>query len=159
MPKFQFSGVGGGWGVFSTGQNWKVIKCQEMPEFQLGGYSPLVKIEKSSNAKKCLNFNFRVGGGRGYSPLDKIEKSSNAMKCLNFNFRGGGGGGGILHWSKLKSHQMPRNAKIPIFFLGGGILGTKSQNRVNWDFWTKFSTTPASLCITDSPYVETNNLS
>ena len=41
-----------------------------------------------------------------------------------------------------------------------GILGTKSQNRVNWDFLTKFSTTPASLCFTDSlshtTYVETN---
>ena len=49
MPKFQFSGGGG---VFSTDQNWKVIKCQGMPKFQFsgggeGGYSPLVKIEKS----------------------------------------------------------------------------------------------------------------
>ena len=46
------------------------------------------------------------------------------------------------------------------FFGGGG--GTKSQNRVNWDFLTKFSTTPACLCITDSlshtTYVETNKL-
>ena len=47
MPKFQF--FWGGDGGFSTGQNWKVIKCQEMPKFQLsgGGYSPQVKIEKS----------------------------------------------------------------------------------------------------------------
>ena len=38
---------------------------------------------------------------------------------------------------------------------------TKSQNRVNWDFLTKFPTTPASYCITDSlshtTYVETND--
>ena len=44
----------------------------------------------------------------------------------------------------------------------GGKLGTKSKNRVNWDFLTKFPTTPACLCITDSlshtMYVETKQL-
>ena len=40
---------------------------------------------------------------------------------------------------------------------GGGGLVTKSQNTVNWDFLTKFPTTPASYCITDSlSHVETN---
>ena len=34
-------------------------------------YSPQVKIEKSFNAKICLDFNW----GRGYSPQVKIEKS------------------------------------------------------------------------------------
>ena len=92
LPKFQFSGRGG------------------------GGYS---ETEKSQSAKICLNFNFRGGeysetekskcqdlpkfqfsGGGGYS---ETEKSQSAKICLNFNFRGGG----IL---KLKSHKVPRSA-------------------------------------------------
>ena len=63
MPKFQFSGWGGG-GVFSTGQNRKVIKCQEMPKFQFGGgggYSPLVKIEVIK-CQEIPNSNFQRGG-------------------------------------------------------------------------------------------------
>ena len=122
----------GGGGVF---WNWKVTKCQDLPQFQFsggailklkshkvprsasisifrGGYS---ETEKSQSAKICLNFNFRGGGG--YS---ETEKSQSAKICLNFNFRGGGG---IL---KLKSHKVPRSASISIFG-GGGILKLKSH--------------------------------
>ena len=70
--------------------------------------------------------------GGGYSGEVKTRNTQSDKICLNFNFLGG----------------------------GGGKLGTKSQNRVNWDFLTKFSTTPASYRITDSlsctTYVETN---
>ena len=69
----------------------------------------------------------------------------------------GEGGGGIL---QLKS----QSAKISgnCHFRGGGAGGySVLQNRGKLEFWTKFSTTPAGSCITDSlshtTYVETKN--
>ena len=121
----------GGGGEFSTSQKWKVLKCQDLPKFQFSGGEGVFSISQKWKVLKCQDLpKFQFSGGGGYSPQVKSEKSWNAKICLNFNF-----------------------------FWGGGILGTKSQNRVNWDFWTKFSTTPASLCFTDSlshtTYVET----
>ena len=71
------------------------------------------------------------------------------MICLNFNFRGGG-----VFWNwKVK---VPKS--LTIFILGGGILYFRIG--VFCRIWTKFSTTPAGSCITDSlshtTYVETN---
>ena len=60
MPKFQFSGGGGGG----------------------------VKTENTQSAKKCLNFNF--GGGKAGGGGVKTENTQSAKKCLNFNFWGGG---------------------------------------------------------------------
>ena len=34
LPKFEFSGVGGR--VFCS-QNWKVLNCQDLPKFEFGG--------------------------------------------------------------------------------------------------------------------------
>ena len=72
-----------------------------------GGYSPQVKTEKSSNAKICLNFNFRGGGGILHKSKLKSEKSSNAKICLNFNL---GGGGGYSPQVKTEKSSMPRSA-------------------------------------------------
>ena len=62
------------------------------------------------------------------------------------------GGGGILKLSELDS--------LSNFTLGGGILKLSWRIGVFCRIWTKFSTTPAGSCITDSlshtTYVETN---
>ena len=52
-----------------------------------------------------------------------VVKTQSAKSCSNFIFQGWG---------------------------GGGLLSTKSQFRVNWNFLPKISTTEASYCITDS---------
>ena len=55
-------------------------------------------------------------------------------------------------WQDLPKFEFSERVRVK--------LGTKSQNRVNWDFLTKFSTTPASYCITDSlSHMETSNAS
>ena len=86
----------------------------------------------------------------GYS---ETEKSQSAKISDNFHLRGGG----IL---KLKSHKVPRSLTISIFGGGGGILKLSWRIGVFCRIWTKFSTTPAGSCITDSlshtTYVETN---
>ena len=116
-----------------------------MPRLGGGGYS---ETEKSQSAKICLNFNFRGGGGNS-----ETEKSQSAKICLIFNFFWGGG------YSETEKSQ---SAKICLnfnFFWGGrGILNFRIG--VFCRIWTKFSTTPAGSCITDSlshtTYVETN---
>ena len=113
------------------------------------------ETEKSQSAKICLNFNFQGGGG--YS---ETEKSQSAKICLNFNFWGGGVGGwglgGILKLKVTKCQDLP---KFQFLGGGGGILNFRIG--VFCRIWTKFSTTPAGSCITDSlshtTYVETND--
>ena len=69
------------------------------------------------------------------------------------------GGGGILGQSKVK---VPSPVQFLIFGGRGVNWEPKSENRVNQDFLTKFSTTPASYCITDglshTTYVETKKM-
>ena len=120
LPKFQFSGGGGG--VFC---NWKYSKSQDLPKFQFSG-------------------------GGGYSVT---ENTQSPKICLNFNFRGGGGV--FCNWKYSKSQDLPKFQ----FSGGGGILYYRIG--VFCRIWTKFSTTPAGSCITDSlshtTYVETND--
>ena len=120
----------------------------------LGTTTAKVKTQNTQSAMICLNMNFGVGG---YSPKVKTQNTETANICLNLNFRGGVG---VFFQSQNSKYQ-----DLPKFsFSGGGegegTVGTKSQNRVIWNFWTKFPTTPACLCITDSlshtTYVETN---
>ena len=97
--------------------------------------------------------------GRGVSWGSQNSKYSKcqAKICLNLNWRGvGEGEGGYSGVVKTQSAKSCQN----FHFGGGGVFWTKSQFRVNWDFWTKISTTGDSYCITDSlshtTYVETN---
>ena len=96
------------------------------------------------------------GGGGGVQTIS----TQNAKICPNLN-----GGGGV--WSRPTQPKVPRSVQICIFGGGGGGSGGSDQHSWNtWVpplkyFWTKFSTTPASYCITDSlsrtTYEETNN--
>ena len=94
-------------------------------------------------------------GDTDISLLGQYQIFLSAKICLNLNCFGGGYSGQVKTQNTL-------SAKIclNLDFWGGGKLGTKSQNRVNCDFLTNFSTTPASYCIRDSlshtTYVETN---
>ena len=129
-------------------------KCQDLLKFEFSGggvYSPKVKTQNLLSAKISLDLNFqwgRGGGGRGFSQSQN-SKSSKCQDLPKFEF---------LPKSKIK---VPSPGQIFTFGDGGGGVkwGTKSQNRVNWYFSTKFSITPASYCITDSlsytMYVET----
>ena len=105
-------------------------------------------------------------------------KSQSANISDNFHFRGGRGGGVICTWKMTKCQDLPKfqflggggvicnwKVKVPIFLTifisgggGGGILYCRIG--VNCRIWTKFSTTQAGSCITDSlshtTYVETN---
>ena len=136
--------------------NWKVTKCQDLlkVEFSLcvcvwGGYSA---TEKSQSANICLKLNFPWGGG--YS---ETEKSQSANICLKLNFPLGGEGGVFWNWKVTKCQHL---LKVE-FSWGGGILKLSWRIGVFCRIWTKFSTTPAGSCITDSlshtTYVETNN--
>ena len=131
-----FSWRGGG---FSWSQKSKSSKCQDLPKFELGGgaYSPEVKTQNLLGAKICLYLN----RGGGYSPEVKTQNLLSAKIYLYLNLGGGG-----FSWSQNSKYQVL--AKFSFSGGGGGKLGTKSQNRVSWDFLTKFSITPASYCIT-----------
>ena len=87
-----------------------------------------------------ISLHIRAYGEVGYCAV-KAENTQNAKICLNFYLGGGGVFWASQNWKVLKCQDLPK-----FQFSGGGavILGTKSQNRVNWDFWTKFLTTPAS---------------
>ena len=133
--------MGGGVGCTLPSQD---SKCQDLPKFQfLGGILCQVKTQST---KICLNFNFR--GGRGVGGTLCQVKTKSAKICLNFNFRGGGYS---LPSQNLKCQDLSKFQ----FWVGGSVprLGAPSE------FWTKFPTTPASYCITDSlshtTYVET----
>ena len=134
----------------------------------MGGYSV---IENTQSPKIWLNFNFRGGGvfcnskysksqdlpkfqfsgGGGYSV---IENTQSPKIWLNFNFRGGG-------YSVIQNTQSPKICLNFNFRGGGGILYYRIG--VFCRIWTKFSTTPAGSCITDSlshtMYVETKKWS
>ena len=88
------------------------------------------------------------GGGGGYSV---IENTQSPKIWLNFNFRGGG-------YSVIENTQSPKIWLNFNFRGGGGILYYRIG--VFCRICTKFSTTPAGSCITDSlsntTYVETN---
>ena len=71
-------------------------------------YSP-----HTSWAKVCLILHFQ---GLVFWAKLKTQNTLSAKICLNFHFHGGGGGGGGDGGA------------------GVGKLGTKSQNRANWDF-------------------------
>ena len=114
-----------------------------MPKFQFSGGGG--KLEKLQSAKISLSFNF---GGGGILQM----KSQSANISDNFH---SGGGGGIL---QLKSQSAKISDNFHFRGGGGGILYCRIG--VNCRIWTKFSTTPAGSCITDSlshtTYVETN---
>ena len=108
---------------------------------------------KTESAKICLDFNLG-GGGEWYS---LPSQNSKCQDLPRFQFSGGGGGG---RWYSLPS-QNSKCQDLPKFqFWGEG--GSVPRVGALSDFLTKFSTTPASYCITDSlshtTYVETNNL-
>ena len=119
----------GGGGILQLKNHKECSKSQDLPKFQFSGGGGGVNSNflggrysatgKSQSAKICLNLNFRGGGG--YSATEKskcqdlhkfqlggggysaTEKSQSAKICLNFNFFGGG----IL---QLKNHKVPRSA-------------------------------------------------
>ena len=105
-----------------------------------GGVFSQSENSKSSKGQDLPKFEF--SGGGGYPPKVKPQNLLSAKICLNLKTQSAKSQPNF-HWGG-----------------GGGKMGTKSQNRVNWDFQTKFSTTPASYCIADSlshtTYVETN---
>ena len=87
-------------------------------------------------------------GKGGYSVTENIQSPK---ICLNFNFLGGG-------YSVTENIQSPKICLNFNFLGGGGILYYRIG--VFCRICTKFSTTPAGSCITDSlshtTYVETN---
>ena len=117
---------------------------KKVPRSGEGGYSV---TENTQSPKICLNFNFRGGGG--YSVLQNRGYSVEFAP----NFRGEGG------YSVTENTQSPKICLNFNFQGGGGILYYRIG--VFCRICTKFSTTPAGSCITDSlshtTYVETNN--
>ena len=155
-------GGAGGYSVTENTQSPKI--CLNFNFGGAGGYSV---TENTQSPKICLNFNFL--GGKGVFCNWKYSKSQDLPKfqffgggysvtentqspkiCLNFNFQGGG-------YSVTENTQSPKICLNFNFRGGGGILFYRIG--VFCRICTKFSTTPAGSCITDSlshtTYVET----
>ena len=100
-------------------------KCQYLPKFEFSeGYSEEVKTQKPLSAKICINLNWEEGGYSGEVKTPKLHKCQDLSK---FEFSRGGG------YSGQVKTQKPISAQICLNLNGGG-GGTRSQNRVNWDF-------------------------